>query len=61
MNEEYYQEKCRYYRGEDNCPASIVYDMHKASAWKMESLWVRQMIEYGQIPSEYTYSYNFIN
>ena len=37
---------------------SIVYDMHKASAWKMESLWVRQMIVYGQIPSEYSYSYH---
>lgn len=58
MNEEYYQEKCRFYRGEDSCPASIAYDIVKASAWKMESYWVRGMVEKGQIPSEYTYSYH---
>ena len=58
MNEEYYQEKCRFYRGEDRCPASIAYDIVKASAWKMESYWVREMVENGQIPSEYSYSYH---
>jgi hypothetical protein len=50
----------RFYKGEDECPE--VLKSHQSficqNAWKMEALWVRQMIECGQIPSEYSYSYH---
>lgn len=58
MSKQWCIAQCRFYKGENECPAVLrerggVW----SSAWFMESLWVREMTDIGHIPTIYSDQY----
>ena len=59
MSKQWCIAQCRFYKGEDECPAILkerggVW----SSAWFMENLWVREMTHRGYIPTIYSEQYS---